>query len=67
MTINNKFNIGEIVYLKTDPDQHPRMVVGMSVRPNVLIYILAFGSNESYHYELEISNTKDTFTVCGMN
>lgn len=67
MTIKNKFNIGDMVYLKTDPEQHPRMVIGISIKPNGFTYILAFGSNESYHYELEISNTKDTFTVCGIN
>lgn len=61
MTIKTKFNFGDIVYLKTDPEQYPRMVVGVSVRPTSMTYMLALGSTESFHYEIEISRQRDKY------
>jgi hypothetical protein len=40
MNINNKFNLGEIVYLITDEDQKERMVTGIQVRPNGICYLI---------------------------
>ena len=54
-----KFEIGDYVYLKTDIDQYKRLVTGYTVRPNVVIYNLSFGSEETTHYELEISEEVD--------
>lgn len=54
------FKIGQIVYLKMDNDQHARMVIGISLRPSRSVtYCLAFGSTESWHYEIEISEERD--------
>ena len=54
-----KFKIGYYVYLKTDIDQYKRLVTGYTVRPNVVIYNLGLGSEETTHYELEISDEID--------
>ncbi len=60
MTINNKYAIGQIVYLKTDDQQLKRMVLAIQVRANSqIIYTLASGSNESFHFEMEISTEKN--------
>lgn len=59
MIIENKFNIGDLVYLKTDNDQSQRMIVSISVRRKDLVYEVSFGSVSSWHYEFEISEEKD--------
>ena len=53
------FNIGDYVYLKTDIDQHKRMVTGYTVRFNEVTYLLSLGEDESTHYELEINDEID--------
>jgi hypothetical protein len=49
------FEIGQIVYLKTDLDQMPRMVTGILNRSNYKIYYLSQATNETMHYHYEIS------------
>jgi len=61
MIVNNKFEIGEIVYLKTDLEQVKRLVVAITIRPeNCIIYSLAHGMDSSLHYDFEISREEDT-------
>lgn len=50
-----RFKIGEIVYLKTDSQQLPRIVTGILMRPYAFIYYLSNNTNETNHYEIEIS------------
>jgi len=60
MFINNKFNLGDIVYLKTDIDQRARIVTGIKVRMNdLIIYELSYTDVTTNHYEVEISNEKN--------
>lgn len=59
MVIENKYDIGEIVYLKTDPEQLPRFVFGFSVFRREVLYKLACGINVSEHYEFELSTEVD--------
>lgn len=54
MTISNKFNLKDIVFLITDPNQEQRMVTGIKVTPNGILYYLSLGSNESVHFECEM-------------
>jgi len=58
MIIENKFEIGQTVYLITDEDQKPRLVLSIKVNKYDLIYELTSGSNNSYHYDFEISDEK---------
>jgi hypothetical protein len=64
MVIENKYNLGDIVYLKTDPDQLRRIVTAIVVGPNGLLYDLSIGGGGSQHYDIEISVEKDIlFTI----
>lgn len=67
MTINPKYPIGHTVYLKTDPDQFARMVVGYEVRKNTLNYIVAFSSEgEKLVEDIELSDVKDQNKAIGI-
>ena len=59
MVIDNKYNFGDIVYLKTDKEQLPRMVVRFSVYPERVSYCIASGTLESWHDSFELSYEKD--------
>lgn len=59
MTINNRFKLGELVYLRTDPDQFPRIIVALQITADGgMLYKLAIGMNEQWHYEIEIAREK---------
>lgn len=60
MVIDNKFEIGDIVYLTTDGEQLKRVVTSIFIRPNEQItYELSCGSHASEHYDFEISIEKN--------
>lgn len=59
MLIDNKFNIGDIVYLKTDSEQQTRIIFCIEVYKNEIVYKLCAGTVVSTHYEFEISAEKD--------
>ena len=60
MLIDNKFNIGDTVYLKTDQDQRECLIVGIDIRPNCLTYLISYGNEHGEHYEIELSKIKNT-------
>lgn len=59
MILENKFNIAETVYLKTDQEQKPRLVTGLTVRQSEISYALSCGESETHHYDFEITIEKD--------
>ena len=60
MVIENKFELGELVYLSTDEDQKQRMVTKIYIHlDGSLIYQLSCGTMYSEHYEKEISEEKN--------
>jgi len=59
MSIDNKFEIGEIVFLITDTDQSQRMVTGLTIRKDCIIYYLTCGITETSHYDYEIASDKN--------
>lgn len=60
MTIDNKFNLGQEVFLRTDPEQMKRLVTEISIQPQgCIIYQLSIAELTSVHYELEITNIPD--------
>ncbi len=59
MHIHNYYNIGDMVYLHTDNDQLQRVVTGILVKPSSLTYALSCGSDESWHYDFEITVEKN--------
>lgn len=59
--IDNKFEHKQIVYLKTDEYQKPRIIYSITVYDSGLVgYGLACGVNTSTHYDFEISAERDT-------
>jgi hypothetical protein len=55
MNLAITFDIGDIVFLKTDTEQLPRVITGILMRPNGFLYYLSNSTNETSHYEIEIS------------
>ena len=49
-----KYKFGDEVYLKTDPDKLPRLVISLQFSPDQILYGLALLEQISYHLELEI-------------
>ncbi|MDB0602166.1 hypothetical protein PL373_13610 [Tenacibaculum maritimum] len=59
MVVDNKYRIGEVVFLLTDEDQLKRVVTAITVRSGGYItYELSQGIDTSWHIESEISNSK---------
>lgn len=59
MLIDNKFNIGDKVYLVTDADQKCRIVTGINIRSTSITYALCSEITESWHYDFEITVEKN--------
>ena len=59
MTIDNKYDIGESVYLKTDPEQLERIVYAIEIRITGLLYSVCCGTSTSNHFDFEMSRNKD--------
>lgn len=59
MIIENKFQIGQIVFLKTDREQFERIITGICIRMNGMSYELSFGNSTSWHFDFEISIEKN--------
>lgn len=60
IVIENKHEIGDTVYLKTDKEQLPRIVISFEYyKTGELLYKLASGITTSYHYDFEMIVDKD--------
>lgn len=59
MDINSRFNIGDVCYLKTDPDQLERFVTAIKINSNGLTYEVSYIADYSYHYDFEISKERN--------
>ena len=54
-----KYEIGDLVFLRTDVEQKERLVTGIQIRQKTVLYGLACETEETWHYEFEISRSKD--------
>ena len=56
LMIENKYNIGDYVKLKTDDDSRTRIVTALKIISDVgvILYELSCGTEISYHYDFEI-------------
>lgn len=60
MVIDNEYEIGDLVYLKTDAEQLPRIIISIYVYKNgELLYKTASGTQTSEHYSFELSKEKE--------
>ncbi|HEY8687744.1 MAG TPA: hypothetical protein VIM07_00805 [Chitinophagaceae bacterium] len=58
--LNIEYEIGEIIYLKTDEDQKQRIVFAIVVYRNEFVYRCSCGTVMSDHYDFEMSRELDT-------
>lgn len=67
MVIENKFEIGQTVYLKTDIEQLQRIITAIKIcGDNSMFYELSCGKECSDHYDFEISEeVNQEIKVCG--
>lgn len=57
--IENKFDFGDLVYLRTDEDQKMRLVVAIKILPDgAITYYLSCGTVVSEHFEFELTEEK---------
>jgi hypothetical protein len=61
MTINNEFEIQDIVYLRHDIEQLPRMVTAIIWDGHKIMYEVISGTEASQHYEFELSKIKTIY------
>ena len=61
LTIPNDFSIEDIVYLKHDVEQKPRMVITICISKDHVLYELISGTEVSNHFGFEMSKTKAIF------
>ena len=60
MRIDTIYDIGEYVYLKTDNEQKQRLIIQITIQPDkTLQYNVRCGTEDSWHYEIEINKEKD--------
>lgn len=61
------YQVGDIVYFKTDTDQRPWMILGYSVVRDCLKYILGQINSECCALEYEISGERNESLVLGLD
>jgi len=59
MEIDNKFHIGQPVFIVHDPNQEERMITEISINANGLQYKASISTTESWHYAMELSSSID--------
>lgn len=60
MVIDNKFNIGDLVYIVTDTDQNPQQVTQIVVTQSGLVYHISGNSGIQQVYDFELSYDRNT-------
>ncbi len=59
LLIESEYSLGQIVYLKTDTDQRPGIIIGICIRPGGLLYDIQRSTSSDWYYAIELSATKD--------
>lgn len=66
MDISTKYDITQEVYLRTDPEQLPRIITEINIKPIGHMYQLSNGVVFSWHYDFEMSEEKNVLMACGV-
>jgi len=61
--INLTYSIGQVVYLKNDPEQFGRYVTGFLITVDAVKYMLSFMGDETFHYDFELSPERTITTI----
>jgi hypothetical protein len=59
IVLDNENELGDIVYLKTDVNQYPRMVTAFKYSGGGITYQLSSGTLDCWHFGIEVSKTRD--------
>ena len=65
--LQNAIPIGNIVYLKTDVEQHPCIVIGYSVFRDSFTYRLGRGPCEYFADAIEVTDKRDEAMMLGID
>lgn len=58
-SIEEVFNEKDMVFVTHDPDQEPRMIVGIEISNDSVVYNCMCGATLSNHYAYELSKNKN--------
>jgi hypothetical protein len=68
MIIKTKYKFGDILFLKTDPEQSENTLIGVIQEPGALVYRLRDINNEIIEvYEFEVSDVRDPLKTMGLD
>lgn len=67
MTFKTKYDFGEILYLKTDPEQVEYMLIGILLQPGGFMLRISNCGNFIDVHEMEVSKVKDKLKTLGVN
>jgi hypothetical protein len=59
MTINNKFDIGDHVYILTDKEQDMGIITGILINPRDIVYFVSRDSDVNRFYDFELSKDEN--------
>jgi len=60
IVVDNTFDHGDVVYLRTDIDQHPAIVIAIRIyKGGEYLYEVIRGTVTSTHYDFELSKEKN--------
>jgi len=59
MKVETEYNIEEVVFLKTDKEQLPRIVVGVIIRKGTVLLELVHSVDYTTHYDYEVSKNQN--------
>jgi len=59
MTINNKFDIGDHVYIITDKEQDMGIITGILINPRDVIYFVSRDNDVGKFYDFELSKDEN--------
>ncbi len=59
MLIKNEYNIGDFVYIKTDPHQERGIITGIILSPGTILYRVSIKTSTNDFYEFELSSEVD--------
>lgn len=68
MIVKSKYDFGDIVYIKNDPEQDEYFVTGVVGRPSGIVLLkLDFCGTEFEIYEFEVSKEINRLKIMGVN
>lgn len=62
----SEFDIGDLIYLKHDPEQIQRMIVAITFDQYGEVYSIASGQEISQHSPMEISKEQNELMIMGV-